>query len=144
MIITKFIASIIFSFTTAAVFFSTPASAKGMLFKCTTSSGKIVQIDSSGSAISYNYGRPGNRADLAFSVPRSSSSIKDGSENIGSGTWLIIHEVSVNFSGTSYTAWWSFHRSSHEEEGGIIVSQGNNILARTLCKSDIVVNLANY
>jgi hypothetical protein len=139
-----FIASISFAFALAGVFSSVSASAKGLIFQCTTSSEKIVRIDSAGSTISYSYGRPGSQPDLAFSVPRSSSSIKDGSENIGSGTWLIIHEISVRFSGTSYTAWWSFHRSSHEEEGGVIVSKGENVLARTACKSEADINLANY
>lgn len=116
---------------------------QAVIFTCKTASGKVVKFTNQGRNIGYSYGKPG-APDLAFSVPRSASSITDGSDNIGSGSWYMTHEVTVTFSGTVYTGWWSFHRASHAEEAGIIVERGGTVVARTACQSNIQMNLDRY
>lgn len=113
------------------------------IFTCRSSSGKIVRFTNKGKFIGYSYGRPG-APDLAFSVPRSASSIVDGSDNIGNGGWYVSHEISVTFAGATYTGWWAFHRGTHAEEGGITVSKGNRTIASIPCVSNIQMQLYNY
>jgi hypothetical protein len=121
-----------------------PASARGMVFTCVTTSGKTVRFVSNGATMSYSYGRAGARPELAFSVPRSMSSVEDGSDDVGNGSWAILHEVAVTYSGVKYTAWWHFDRSSHEVEAGLVVSRGGSVLATTPCASNIQINLDNF
>lgn len=121
-----------------------PAPAAKTIFTCRTASGKVVRISRTGSIYRYSYGRPGAAPDLAFAVPKSSTSIHDGSEDIGSGSWWMTHEVTLRFNGTSYTGWWSFHRASGEEGGGIRVAKGERVLAETACVLPVEIDLSAY
>lgn len=114
------------------------------IFSCTTASGKVVRISRTGTLYRYVYGRPGTAPDLTFTVPKSATSIHDGSEDIGSGSWWMTHEVTLRFNGTSYTGWWSYNRASSEEEGGIRVEKGEKTLAQTACASEVTIDLSAY
>lgn len=114
------------------------------VFSCQTASGKRVTITNAGSVLRYAYGRPQAPADLAFAVPRADSAIHDGSEDVGSGSWTMVSEVTLRFNGLSYTGWWSFNRSNQEEAGGIRVVRGTKVLAETPCASAVVMDLSAY
>lgn len=128
----------------AAVPAAAAAPASPTIFACRTASGKQVRIVRTGATYRYSYGRPGAAPDLAFSVPKSATSIHDGSEDIGSGSWWMTSEVTLRFNGTSYTGWWSLNRASGEEEGGIRVEKGGKVLAETACVPEVEINLSAY
>lgn len=137
---------IIFGLSAAATLIIPTAHAAPLgstIFTCRSSSGKIVRFTNKGRFIGYSYGYPG-APDLAFSVPRSASSIVDGSDNIGNGSWYVNHEVSVTYAGATYTGWWAFHRGTHAEEAGITVSKGRRTIASIPCVGNIQINLSNY
>ena len=139
-------ASAVIAVTTLTPAHAAPArpAAAQTIFSCTTASGKLVRISRTGTLYRYVYGRPGAAPDLTFTVPKSATSIHDGSEDIGSGTWWMTHEVTLRFNGTSYTGWWSLHRASGEEGGGIRVEKGSKTLAETACASEVTINLDAY
>ena len=114
------------------------------IFSCQTVSGKVVTISNAGANLRYNYGRPRAAPDLNFLVPRAASSIHDGADDIGGGSWTMVSEVSLQFNGVTYTGWWSFNRSNQEEAGGIRVARGAKILAETPCKLPVTFNLDAY
>ena len=114
------------------------------IFSCQTASGKVVNISNAGATLRYTYGRPNAAADLNFLVPRADTSIHDGGDDVGSGSWTMTSEVTLHFNGVTYTGWWSFNRSNQEEAGGIRVARGAKILAETPCKSDVTMNLGAY
>jgi hypothetical protein len=120
------------------------AASERTIFSCQTASGKVVDISNAGEAIRYTYGRSNAAADLNFMVPRSATSIHDGADDMGSGSWTMVSEVTLRFNGVTYTGWWSFNRSNQEEAGGIRVARGTKILAETPCKSEVTMNLAAY
>ncbi len=115
-----------------------------VIFSCKTESGKTVSFINSGKTIKYNYSKLAHSPDLTFSVPRIASSIDDGSDTLGGGSWWLTQEINLKFNGNIYTGWWSLHRASGEEAAGIRVSRGNKILAETPCVSHIQMNLAAY
>lgn len=117
------------------------AAAGATVFSCRTASGKLLRISRNGETFRYSYAKAGAPPDLAFTVPRSAVSIRDGSEDIGSGSWWMTHEVTLRFNGTSYTGWWSFNRASEEEAGGIRVAKGGRVLAETPCQLPVEINL---
>ena len=139
-------ASAIFAASAFTAAYAAPArpAASATIFSCTTASGTLVRISRTGTLYRYVYGRPGAAPDLTFTVPKSATSIHDGSEDIGSGSWWLTHEVTLRFNGTSYTGWWSYNRASSEEGGGIRVEKGPKTLAETACASEVTIDLNAY
>lgn len=136
-LITTCLVSVLSSLTQAAP-------ADQVIFSCKTASGKTVQFLNAGKVIHYRYGKSVAAPDLAFSVPRSASSIDDGSENLGGGSWWMTQQIMLKFNGNTYTGWWSYHRASGEEEAGIRVSRGDQVLAETPCVGQANMNLTAY
>lgn len=121
---------------------SSPANAAGEqpFFACKSVSGKLVRFAREGRVLRYSYGKPGQAADLTFSVPLASASFS-GSGPSGAGTWWVTREISVLFNGTQYTGHWAYHRGEGTEEAGVTVSRAGRTLAETACKSDIQVDI---
>ncbi len=109
-------------------------------FSCKTSSGKLVRFSGQHGLLHYSYGRPGRAPDLAFKVPLNGAEFT-GVGPASIGTWWITREITVKFNGTAYTGFWAFHRGDHREEAGIRVTRGEQVLAETPCRSEIVLNL---
>lgn len=105
--------------------------ANEMVFACTTTKGKVVQVCDATKTLTYAYGKPGQTPELALSVPRKAASTYQWP---GAGRWMS-YSVSIPNGSTEYRVFWGMDRldEDHAIEAGIVVSMRGREVASFAC-----------
>ena len=102
--------------------------ADGVLFSCTTKSGKFIVLKESGKTIDYTYGKPG-QPELALSVPRANVSTYQW-DGMGSNER---YEVDVPNGDTVYTVYSSIDKNAQSATAGVLVIVKGKQVADVRC-----------
>ncbi|SFI24164.1 hypothetical protein SAMN04515618_114134 [Collimonas sp. OK307] len=110
------------------------------LFSCSAKSGKQIEVCDAGSTISYSFGKPQSKPDIALAVPRKFAST---SQYQGIGRDMT-YSVDIPNGNTTYSVFFSSDKlGDHNIESGVNVSIDNKPVATVNCSGgkDIVNNL---
>lgn len=106
-----------------------------LVFSCTTTKQKVIEVCDAGKTIEYSFGKAGAKPELALAVPRSEASTFQW-EGIGSA---ISYTVDIPNGKTVYSVFWSAEKATANIESGVNVEVDGKHVARVLCKPDTTV-----
>ncbi|MBD8900190.1 hypothetical protein [Rhodanobacter sp. DHG33] len=107
-----------------------------IIFSCTTTTGKKVEVHDSGDAVSYRLLDRKGMDELAFSVPRSAASTYQW-DGIGKD---MIYSVQIPRGDIVYEVFQDADKVSQQVRSGIIVTIHGKTAAQLACKQETVIN----
>jgi hypothetical protein len=114
-----------------------------LIFACTTASGKRVSFTDTGASVAYAYGRPGEVAEKAFTVPKAAA----GKQTVRCcvGKTSADEQISLRSGGLEYGGSYREWRSPTSREAMVIVydPKAAKTVARTRCVSGIVHRISD-
>jgi hypothetical protein len=122
-------------FASAALFapsaFAACAAGSETLFSCTTAKGKVIEVCDAGKTISYSFGSPQTKPEIALSVPRDKATTFQWE---GVGRYLS-YAVDIPNGSTTYSVFHGMDRLSeaHAVEAGVNVLSNGKLLATVNC-----------
>lgn len=112
------------------------ACAGKMIFSCTTTKGKTVEVCDAGSTIKYTFGKKGAPPEMALAIPRAAASTRQWD---GMGRDMS-YSVQIPNGNTVYEVFSSVDKMTEEGESGINVEIAGKHAATLTCKAETVIN----
>ena len=111
--------------------FSACAAGSKTLFACTTAKGKVVEVCDAGQTITYSFGSPKTKPEIALAVPRDKATTYQW-EGIGR---YMSYAVDIPNGSTTYNVFIGMDRLSeaHAVEAGVNVLDNGKLLATVKC-----------
>ena len=108
------------------------------LFSCSTAKGKIIEVCDAGKSITYSFGSPLTKPDIALNVPRDKATTFQWA---GVGRYLS-YSVDIPNGTTTYSVFLSADRitEAHGIEAGVNVFEEGKLLATVKCSGKKMVN----
>lgn len=110
---------------------------KNIIFACTTTNNKVLEVCDSRKAIDYSFGKKGAKSELAFSVPRSSVTTQQWS---GVGRNMYYSVLIPNGTDTIYEVFSSVDKFGENTAFGIYVTVEGKQVATVYCKPSTVTS----
>jgi hypothetical protein len=129
-------------FVSAMVFtpnaFAKCAAGTKTIFSCTTAKGKLIEVCDAGKTITYSFGNPQTKPDIALNVPRDKATTFQWA---GVGRYLS-YSVDIPNAATTYSVFISMDRltEAHAMEAGVNVFEEGKLLATVKCSGKKMVN----
>lgn len=105
-----------------------------VVFSCTTSKGKVIEVCDAKDTIDYSYGLARAKPELVIRAPRASAST---SQWAGVGSWMS-YAVDIPNGSTTYSVFWGVDRmnENHPIEAGVNVIIKGKQAATVKCAAD--------
>lgn len=127
----------------SAVLFTPSAFAKcaagnKTIFSCTTAKGKLIEVCDAGKSITYIFGTPQAKPEIALNVPRDKATTFQWA---GVGRYLS-YSVDIPNGATTYSVFNSMDRltNAHAMDAGVNVWEGEKLLTTVKCNGKKVAN----
>ncbi len=106
------------------------------LFRCTTKSGKQIEVCDAGKTINYSFGKPGKKPELALNAVRDDVTTWQWN---GVGRYMS-YTVNIPNGEHMYRVFWGVDRltDEHAEEAGVHVEKNGDLLTTVDCKAGTI------
>lgn len=121
--------------TAAPVYAACPV--KNIIFACTTTNNKVLEVCNAGKAIDYSFGKKGAKSELAFSAPRSAVTTNQW-QGIGRNMYYSV--LIPNGTDTVYEVFSNVDKFGEQTAFGIYVSVNGKQVATVECKPNTVTD----